>query len=384
MQTDINEHANESTPKKLGEIAYSCFKLGTIGFGGIAGMVATIENEMVIRRKWIDHKHFMDVLSTSYIIPGPNAVEVVMHCGKERGGRLGLIVAGICYVFPAMAICLLFGYFYKKYSTLPDVQHFIFGIRPATTALVIGTVFRLFDNTLKNNFVLIVLCLIVFAASLYGMNEVLLILGAGIINYFVHTSKNKLNVFTGIYYMPVLVQISSRFSESKLFFIFLKIGAVLYGSGYVLFAYMDEALVRNNHWLTHQQLTDAIAVGQITPGPVLSSATFAGYLMNGTTGGLLATLGIFLPSFFISFFLHRVLSSARKSQKLRLFLDGLSAASVSVIAVVGYHLFRSSIKDWHEALILAICLALMLWQKKLSTVLIILIGSICGFLLLKM
>ncbi len=216
------------------------------------------------------------------------------------------------------------------------------------------------------------------------MNEVLLILGAGIINYFVHTSKNKLNVFAGIYYMPVLLQISSRFSESKLFFIFLKIGAVLYGSGYVLFAYMDEALVRNNHWLTHQQLTDAIAVGQITPGPILSSATFAGYLMNGTTGGLLATLGIFLPSFFISFFLHRVLSSARKSQKLRLFLDGLSAASVSIIAVVGYHLFRSSIKDWHEALILAICLALMLWQKKLSTVVLILIGSIGGFLLLKM
>lgn len=384
MQIENDEQAIESTAKKLGEIAVSCFKLGTIGFGGIAGMVATIENEMVVRRKWIDHKHFIDVLSTSYIIPGPNAVEVVMHCGKERGGRLGLIVAGICYIFPAMVICLLFGYFYKRYSALPDVQNFIYGIRPATTALVIDTVFRLWDKTLKNNTVLIVLCLLVFVASLYGMNEVLLILGAGLINYLVYTSKNKLNVFAGIFYTPVLLQISSKFSDNKLFLVFLKIGAVLYGSGYVLFAYMDEALVRKNHWLTHQQLTDAIAVGQITPGPILSSATFAGYLINETTGGVLATIGIFLPSFFISFFLHRVLSSARKSQKLRLFLDGLSAASVSIIAVVGYHLFKSSIQDWHEAIIMTVCLVLMLFHKKLSTVVIILIGSIGGFLLLKM
>jgi len=386
MKTINSEQAIESANKKLWQIAVSCLKLGIIGFGGIAGMVATIENEMVIKRKWIDHQHFMDVLSTSYIIPGPNAVEVVMHCGKERGGRLGLVVAGICYIFPAMLICLAFGYFYKRYSSLPDVQHFIYGIRPATTALVVGTVFRLWNKTIKNNIILIILCIGVFAGSLYGMNEVLLILGAGIINYFIYTSKNKMHLFAGFLYSPILLQINMglRFSQIKLFFIFLKIGAILYGSGYVLFAYMDEALVRHNHWLSHQQLTDAIAVGQITPGPIFSSATFAGYLINGINGGVLATAGIFLPSFFISFFLHRVISSARKSQKLRLFLNGLSAASVSVIAVVGIHLFTSSIQDWHEAAILTICLALMLFQKKLGTVLIILTGSIGGFLLLKL
>lgn len=383
MQTENAAQKVESTATKLGQIAISCLKLGTIGFGGIAGMVATIENEMVMRRKWIDHQHFIDVLSTSYIIPGPNAVEVVMHCGKERGGRPGLVVAGICYIFPAMLICLLFGYFYQQYSALPDVQRFIYGIRPATTALVIGTVFRLWDRTLKNNIILIVLCLLVFAGALYGMNEVLLIIGAGIINYLIYAAKNKLPVFTSFLLSPILLQINTRFSETRFFFIFLKIGAVLYGSGYVLFAYMDEALVRRNHWLSHQQLTDAIAVGQITPGPILSSATFAGYLINGTTGGVLATVGIFLPSFFISFFLHRVLSSARKNQKLRLFLDGLSAASVSIIAVVGLHLFTASIENWHSAVILAACLALTLFRKRLSTIVIILIGSIGGFLLLQ-
>lgn len=373
----------ESEAKKLKEIAVSCLKLGTIGFGGIAGMVATIENEMVVRRKWIDHQHFIDVLSTSYIIPGPNAVEIVMHCGKERGGRLGLVVAGVCYILPAMLICLVFGYFYQKYSALPNVQNFIYGLRPATTALVIGTVFRLWNKTIKNNTILIVLCLLVFVGSLLGMNEVLLIMGAGAINYFISTARNKLPLVTGFFLSPFLLQINAAFSESKLFLIFLKIGAFLYGSGYVLFAYMDESFVRNNHWLTRQQLMDAIAVGQITPGPILSSATFAGYLLDGTWGGILATLAIFLPAFFISFFLHKVLSSARKNEKLRLFLDGLSAASISIIAVVGIHLLTASIQQWQGAVILGVCLALTLFMKNLSTVFIILAGSIGGFLLLQ-
>lgn len=369
--------------ERLKQIAWSCLKLGTIGFGGIAGMVATIENEMVVKRKWIDHQHFMDVLSTSYIIPGPNAVEVIMHCGKERGGRTGLIIAGICYIFPAMLICLLFGYCYQKYSALPDVQDFIFGLRPATTALVMATVFRLAASTLKNKTTLVVLCLLVFAASLAGVNEVLLILAAGLINYIISVRKEKLAVFTGLLYAPLLLQIETRFQNGKLFLIFLKIGAILYGSGFVLFAYMDESLVRNNHWLTRQQLTDAIAVGQITPGPILSSATFAGYLISGLPGGVLATAGIFLPSFFISFFLHKLVSSARKNQRLRVFLDGLSAASISIIAVVGWHLLTATVANWRGTLILAGCLALTLVYKKISSFYIIVLGSVAGFVLLK-
>lgn len=375
--------AEESEITKLKEIAFSCLKLGTIGFGGIAGMVATIENEMVVRRKWIDHQHFMDVLATSYIIPGPNAVEVVMHCGKERGGRTGLVVAGICYIFPAMLICLLFGFFYQKYSALPDVQRFLFGLRPATTALVIGTVFRLWNTTVKNNVSLLILCALVFAGSLYGLNEVLLIIAAGLINYLMKRSKAAFSVWPGLLFATQLNEIERRFSEAKLFLIFLKIGAVLYGSGYVLFAYMDEALVRNNHLLNHQQLMDTIAVGQITPGPILSSATFAGYLIHGWTGGVLATAGIFLPSFFISLFLHRILSSARKNVQLRLFLDGLSAASIAIIAVVGLHLFTSAVQHWQSSLLLVVCLAISLLVKNMNTILIILTGSLGGFLLLS-
>lgn len=299
--THISGKAGTSKAKRLQEIAASSLKLGTIGFGGIAGMVATIENEMVVRRKWIDHQHFMDVLSTSYIIPGPNAVEVVMHCGKERGGRLGLIVAGVCYILPAMIICLVLGHFYQKYNALPEVQDFMFGLRPAITALVFATVFRLSNKTLKNNNLLILLCLVVLAGSLYGLNEILLIISAGAIYYAVHRVKRNQNNLAGITFIPFFLQVSPAFSESRFFLIFLKIGAVLYGSGFVLFAYMDESLVRHYHWLNRQQLTDAIAVGQITPGPILSSATFAGYLIGGISGGVIATIGIFLPSFSFHF-----------------------------------------------------------------------------------
>lgn len=347
-------------------------------------MVSTIEDEMVVKRKWIDHEHFLDVLSASYIVPGPNAVEIVMHCGKERAGKIGLVIAGICYILPAMFICLIFGYFYKQYSTLPQVQEFIFGLRPATTALVIGTVFRLLQKTVINNRTLIVLSLLVFAGSLYGINEVLLILIAGMLNYMVNVPKERMAVFAAPLLSPLLLSLPTKFSSEKLFFVFLKIGAVLYGSGYVLFAYMDESLVTKKHWLTRQQLMDAIAVGQMTPGPILSGATFAGYLINGIPGGVMATIAIFLPAFFISFFLHYILSAARKNQLIRLFLDGLSAASISIIAVVGLHLISSSLESWKSAFIFAACLACNLSLKKMSTVYIILTGSVGGFLLLNL
>ncbi|MCF3108360.1 chromate efflux transporter [Niabella sp. CC-SYL272] len=327
------------------------------------------------------HQHFADVLSASYIIPGPNAVEIIMHCGMERGSRAGLVIAGICYILPAMLICLFLGYLYQQYSALPDIQDFIFGLRPATTALVTGTVLRLSKNLLAKSNALLLLCLLVFAGAFSGVNEGILIITAGLLNYAVHRSKGSLPVVAILPAFSAISHVAGRYTHEKFFFIFLKIGALLYGSGYVLFAYMDASLVGRHHWLTHQQLTDAIAVGQITPGPILSSATFAGYLVHGISGGIWATAGIFLPSFFLSFFLHKLLSYARKSQRLRAFLDGLSAASVSIIAVVGLHLLSSSLENWRSTLILVLCLVPTFLLKKLNTVYIILLSSLGGFLL---
>jgi len=264
------------------------------GFGGIAGMVSLIESEVVSKKGWITPEHYLDVVGTTNLIPGPNSVEIIMHCAREKGGRAGLIIGGIMYILPAMFICMLWAYLYVKFGHLPNVQPFLYGIRPATTAIIVGTIFRLSKSVFKQVNIAVI-SLIVLIGSLCGLNDVLLLFAAGI-SGTVYLNRKRLFSWFPFSFLFINTPLS------KLFFIFLKIGAILYGSGYVLFAYMDDALVKNNHWLTRQQLTDAISVGQITPGPILSSATFAGYLINGTSGAIVATIGIFLPSFFISFF----------------------------------------------------------------------------------
>lgn len=364
--------------ERLKEIWTTGLKLGCIGFGGIAGMMATIENELVVKRKWIDHQHFLDIVSAANIVPGPNSVEIVMHCGKERGGKAGLVLAGVGYILPATFICLLFALLYTQYGQLPAVQDFLFGIRPATTALLLGTVWRLAASLFKNEKELVLVSVLVFAGCLLDVNEVLLILLAGGV-YALYAWKKPL-LQSNLFWLPLLFVNTNASNNTKLFLIFLKIGALLFGSGYVLFAYMDDSLVQANHWLTKQQLMDAIAVGQTTPGPILSSATFAGYLISGPLGAVVATVGIFLPSFFISFFMHRIVSAARKSGTMRAFLDGLNAASVAVIAAVGYSLLTPIVHSWREAVILLACLAWMGYGKYTNPARILLFGSLAGFL----
>lgn len=375
MLTRLRKNKHQSR-----EILFTSLKLGSIGFGGIAGMIAMIEDEIVIKRKWIDRTHFLDIVSAANIVPGPNSVEIVMHCGKERGGKTGLVLAGIGYILPASLICLLLAFFYTKYGHLPAIQHILTGIRPATTALVVGTVIRLAGSIVKSGKALIAIAILVFAGSLAGINEILLILLSGAV-YAIYQRKKYLFRVNSFLFPLLFINLNLSVSQ-KLFLIFLKIGALLFGSGYVLYAYMNDSLVEANHWLTKQQLVDAIAVGQITPGPILSSATFAGYVINGPWGALWATTGIFLPSFFISFFMHKLVSAARKNSGMRAFLDGLNAASVAVIAAVGYTLLTPVFSNWREALILGCCLVWMLIAKRVNPALLILFGSAAGYLLL--
>jgi len=366
---------------QIGEIALASLKLGSIGFGGIAGMISTIENEIVEKRKWINHEHFLDIVSTSNIIPGPNAVEIVMHCGKERGGKTGLIIAGLSYIFPATIITIFLAFLYGKYGEIPAIQDLLLGMRPAITAIVLGTVVRLSQNTLKSKFIILIASLVLLG-SLMKINELFLIFGAGSLTcLYVYREKILLSISPMQLLLPCMINPITSFSETKLFLIFLKIGTILYGSGFVLFAYMNDALVQRNQWLTKQQLLDSIAIGQATPGPVLSSVTFAGYLIDGTSGAVIATVGVFLPSFLISLIATYLLSHSRKSSLLRPFLDGLAAASVALIASVGIEMLSESFVDWKTILILSISFLMMLLFKKLNTIYIILFGSISGYVL---
>ena len=341
----------------------------------IAGMVSLIESELVTKKQWITREHYLDVVGTANIIPGPNSVEIIMHCARAKGGRRGLIIGGIMYILPAMLICLLWAYLYKKYGHLPSVEPFLYGIRPATTAIITMAFFRLSKGVFKKVHTA-VLSAIVFIGSLCGLNDVALLFGTGILGALYINRKNLYSLFP----LPLLFLDSST---RKLFLIFFKIGAILYGSGYVLFAYMNDALVKNNHWLTRQQLVDTISVGQITPGPILSSATFAGYLIKGPAGAVIATIAIFLPSFFISFFLYRLLNFINKHALLRSFLDIVNAASIALIAAVAIQMISGFDKQWQSDIILILSLAAVLFSR-INTVWLIIFGSCAGYLLLML
>lgn len=341
-------------------------------------MVSLIESEIVTKRRWITREHYLDVVGAANIIPGPNAVEIVMHCAREKGGKAGLIIGGTMYIVPAMLICLLWAYLYTRYGHLPSVEPFLYGIRPATSAIIAAAVFRLSKGVFKKVHIAVI-SLIVLLGSLFGLNDIELLFGAGIAGTLYLNRKQLIALFP----FPLLFINDSSGKLFKLFFLFFKIGAILYGSGYVLFAYMDDALVQHNHWLTRQQLTDAISVGQITPGPILSSATFAGYLINGTPGAILATIAIFLPSFFIAFFLHRLLAFINRHALLRSFLDIVNGASVALIAAVALQMTSGMIKEWQSVTILIVSLLIVLFTK-VNSVWLIVFGSCAGYLLLQL
>lgn len=361
--------------RNLYQIGMTSLKLGCVGFGGIAGMVSLIEEELVAKKQWITRSHYLDVVGTANIIPGPNSVEIIMHCARVKGGRKGLIVGGIMYILPAMLLCLLWGDLYNRYGRLPSAEPFLYGIRPATTAIITAAVFRLSRDVFRKP-QMVILALLAFAGSLFGLNDVALLFGIGICGALYLHRKTLFSLLP----FPLLFV---NDAGVRLFFIFLKIGAILYGSGYVLFAYMDDALVKNNHWLTRQQLTDAIAVGQITPGPILSSATFAGYLINGATGGVIATVAIFLPSFFISLFLYRLLNYINRHVLLRSFLDIVNAASIALIAAVAVQMVSGFLGNWRADAILVLSLLAVLFTR-MNAVWLMILGSCAGYLLLRL
>lgn len=368
---------------RLVEVARVFFKLGCIAFGGPAAHIAMMENEIIEKRKWMTRQHFLDLMGATNLIPGPNSTEITMHCGYERAGAYGLMIAGACFIFPAVVITGVFAWLYTEYGELPMVEPFIFGIKPAVLAIIAAAILKLGKKALKG-WELAVLGCLVLVASIMGINEILALLGAGVLGavYFYSRKPKKENLALVFPFLLLKAPASAitKISGLKVFWTFLKVGAVLYGSGYVLFAYLDAELVMRG-WLTRSQLIDAVAVGQFTPGPVLSTATFIGYQLSGIEGAIAATAGIFLPSFLFVLILNPFVPKMRRSKLLGYFLDSVNIAAVAVMLAVLFEMGKDTLTDWRAILIALISIGLTFGSKKVNAVLTVLGGAILGYLL---
>ncbi len=356
---------------ELREIAVSFLRLGTIAFGGPAAHIAMMEDEFVRRRRWLSHQQFLDMLGATNLIPGPNSTEMAIHIGHQRAGWKGLILAGVCFIAPAMAIVMAAAWAYVRLGSMPQVQGVMYGIKPVVIAIVIQALWRLYPSAVKNGF-LGAIGLIAVVAALLGGNVLMVLFGAGAIAAIASRISRTRAAIAGL--MPTLkagaIVAPAAFSLMGLFLFFLKVGAVLYGSGYVLLAFLQADLVARMHWLTQSQLLDAVAVGQVTPGPVFTTATFIGYLLGGTAGAAIATAAIFIPSFVFVAASRPLIPRLRGSALAGAFLDGVNVGALALMAAVTLELSRAALVDLTTVLIGAAAAILLLLSRINSTWLI--------------
>lgn len=356
---------SEVRAPKLKDLFKVFLKLGTIGFGGPAAHVALMREEVVIKRSWLSEREFFDLVGATNLIPGPNSTELAIHIGHRFGGMRGLLVAGSSFIFPAFAIVLALAVFYQKFGSLPEVGSVLLAIRPVIIAVVLFALIG-FRKSAIFSFSTILTGILSFIAAWIGYNEVLIVIFGGFLNYlFNQRSSQELK---SIELLPIL-------------YIFLKIGSVLFGSGYVLLAFLKSEFVDQRMWLTGEQLIDAVSVGQFTPGPVFTTATFVGYLLSGYKGAIVATVGIFLPSFFFVAVSAPFLSRLRDSKFFSLLLDGINASSFALMFHVTIQLTLESVFDLTTGIICVLSL-LGIQFLKLNSAILILIAGLVGYFFL--
>lgn len=366
----------------LRELAVLFLRLGLTAFGGPAAHIAMMEHEVVRRRRWLTHAEFLDLLGMANLIPGPNSTELAIHIGQRRAGARGLLVAGGAFILPAALMTGGLGWAYVRYGAQPNLRGLLYGIKPVMIAIVLQALLGLAPKAIKNRSLLAIGSACLVAAAL-GANELLCLAVAGSIELVVRSRFSPPPLMLGgIASAGAFVGGSAKvaltpFSMSGLFLVFAKIGSVLFGSGYVLLAFLRSDLVEQRHWLSEAQLLDAVAVGQVTPGPVFTTATFIGYLLAGPAGALCATLGIFLPAFAFVALSGLVLPKVRRSAALAAFLDGVNVASLSLMAVVTLQLGRAALVDL-PTLLLAGASALLLVRFKLNSTWLVAMGALVG------
>ena len=371
----------------LSELARLFLRLGTTAFGGPAAHIAMMEDEVVSRRRWLSREQFLDLIGATNMIPGPNSTEMAIHVGHRRGGFPGLLVAGTCFILPAALIVTAIAWAYVRFGRLPQALGLLYGVKPVVIAVVAQALWRLGRSALKGP-LLVTVALAATVLGFVGVHELAIIFGAGGFVVLARVLMRR-RPLSGLSLLTIglppaitsapaaLAGAAAPFGLVPLLLFFMKVGAVLFGSGYVLIAFLRADLVERWRWLTESQLLDAVAVGQITPGPVFTTATFIGYVLGGPAGAAVATVGIFLPAFAFVAISGPVVPRLRRSPTAAAMLDGVNVGSLAIMAVVTVHLARASLID-PLAIGLAIGSAVALMRFRVNSAWLVLLGGLVG------
>jgi chromate transporter len=366
------------------ELARLFLKLGIVAFGGPPAHIAMMEDEVVSQRGWLTREQFLDFLGATNLIPGPNSTEMALHVGRIQAGWLGLLVAGASFILPSAVMVTALASAYVRFGSLPQVAGLLYGVKPIVIALIVQAVFKLAKTAVKSTWIAVVG---VFAAlgTVLGVDQVAVLAGGGLLTglvYWLRSSRRtsaKALFLSGSGFSAFAAPsgIAASFSRTALFLVFLKIGAILFGGGYVLVALIRSNLVAGLGWISERQLLDAIAMGQVTPGPLSTTATFIGYLLAGVPGAVIATVAIFLPAFSFVAMSGPLVPRLRQSPVAGAVLDGVNVAALALIAVVSWQLFRAAVVDW-TTLVMAGVSFFLLFRYRVNSVWLMLGGAAIG------
>jgi chromate transporter len=376
VNADSSPSSNSSS---LHELARFFLRLGSTAFGGPAAHIAMMEDELVRRRQWLSREKFLDLLGASNLIPGPSSSELAIHIGYLLAGWAGLLVAGMCFILPAAVMVAVIAWAYVHFGKLPEVSAILYGVKPVVIAVILQALWGLGRTAVKTTLLGTVGVLSVLFAFL-GLHPlvVLLLAGSAVCLISLRTLRSSAAAVPVVATPAVvLAGAASSFSLGSLFLVFLKVGAVVFGSGYVLLAFLHADLVAHRGWLTDAQLIDAVAVGQVTPGPVFTTATFIGYLLGGVRGAMVATVGIFLPAFLLVAASGPLVPRIRKSRLAGAFLDGVNVGSLALMGVVTWQLGRASLIDV-VTIVLGAASLVALMRLRLNSAWLVLFGAVIG------
>jgi chromate transporter len=381
-QLPAPELASSRPGVSLLDLAFVFLKLGTIAFGGPAAHISMMEDEFVRKRQWISRADFLDRLAAANLIPGPSSTELAIFVGQEKRGWKGLIVAGSCFILPAAVIVSAIAAAYVRFGSLPQMSGILYGIKAAVIAIILQALWNLGRTAAKTR-LLAVIGLAAAVLNMLGVSPLLVLLFAALSSAVTAIRKAKPQSQSPLAFLGSTLLtgagLAAPISMVGLFFSFLKIGAIVFGSGYVLLAFLRTEFIERLHWLTERQLIDAVAVGQFTPGPLFTTATFIGYMLAGWRGAAVATIGIFLPGFLLVAASGPLIRNIRRAPLAASMLDGVVAGSLALMAVVSWQLARVAIVDWITGVILVVSLALLL-RFRINSAWLIAAGALLGWI----